>query len=296
MQLDFTNKLAHINLDAVDGRKVIVKTWGKDFGWTSDDAIKVIAMHKLYINNLNSIGIKTSRNIAEKVIQGDDDEYLIQSIEEYFPQGDLLAQITGSNGTIQFLAAAEAQLKLLIALLVSIPPLNQNAYSVNHLWLSVPIDLKPQNAVISNLQLVVVDTFRPQLWKSNSAELQPMPSPYPEKQRIPHDEIKTGDVRFQAGRLFGYYVAIATRWYMNQDATASITELDAFRREINLKILGLLDSFLSENTLFPQDIVRLLISDVHEMCNESVAIGDFEGPRYVQALYETEEHERLCKS
>ncbi len=121
MQLDFTNQIAHIEVGDVDGKKVITKTWGKDFGWSYDDALRVIDMHASYIANLNAVGIQTSVVIDEKVVSGLNDEHYVQSREEYFEQGDLLASLMASKNKAEFLQTATEQVTLTTKLLFTIP-------------------------------------------------------------------------------------------------------------------------------------------------------------------------------
>src|SRR5687767_12778029 len=110
MQLDFSNKIAHIEVGAVDGEQVITKTWGKDFGWSEEDAQQVIAMHRHYIANLQAAGVQTSQPIEEKVITGKEgDECLIRSTERFFEQGDMLAALMRSKNKTEFSKNAATQ-------------------------------------------------------------------------------------------------------------------------------------------------------------------------------------------
>lgn len=294
-QLDFTNQLAHIVVSKTGEREIITKSWGKAFGWTFSDAQQVIEMHRKYVFNLHQVGIKTSTNLEEKVVSGENGEYLVQSTEEYFTQADLLANLMKSCNQDVFVEKVQEYISLSAKLLFSIPPLRQKQYSLDWLWLSVPIDLKPQNAVLSESRLVLVDTFRPQLWGPDSLELMAMPSIHVEKQKIPFDEIKTGDIRFQAGRLFGYFVAIGTRWLMNQGDELKMDELDFFRHRIANNAVAIVTELLTKNEMFSDDLANVLITDVKEVADESLSVGSYEGPRYVQTLYEKEERERLIK-
>jgi hypothetical protein len=292
MQLDFTNQIAHIEVGEVDGKKVITKTWGKDFGWTHADALQVMDMHASYIANLNAIGIETSVVVDEKVIPGPNNQFLVQSREEYFHCGDLLVNLMASRSRAEFLQTAEEQIVLTTNLLFSIPPLYKEQYDTDWLWLSVPVDLKPPNAVLSSGRLVLVDTFRPLFWDHGTTVLQAMPGPYKNKQKLPNDEIKTGDIRFQAGRLYGYFVAVATRWHIQQNGASATQDIDSFRHELSEIILNILTSVLAESDVVTQDLALVLIADVHEIATESIAVGSYEGPRYVQSLYESEDQTR----
>lgn len=289
MQLDFTNQIAHIEIGEHEGKKVITKTWGKDFGWSQTDAKQVIDMHARYIANLNAAGIETSVNIDENVIAGQNGEWYAQSREEYFSQGDLLANLMASTDKADFLKKVEEQVQLTAKMLFSIPPLRAQRYGTEWLWMSVPLDLKPPNAVLSGGHLVLVDTFRPLLWEDDQVVLKAMPGPHKSKQKLPNDEIKTGDIRFQAGRLFGYFVAVATRWYIKQNVESTSEELDVFRHELSIIIIGIVKGELGKSHAFTKELASALVADVNEIADESITVGSYEGPRYVQSLYEKEE-------
>ncbi len=158
--------------------------------------------------------------------------------------------------------------------------------------MSVPIDLKPPNAVLDSGQLVLVDTFRPLLWEHDTTVLQAMPGPNVSKQKLPNDEIKTGDIRFQAGRLYGYFVAVATRWYIQQHGDSTVEDPDDFRHELSGIIVDILKSVLADCDFVSKDVRSMLVADLHEIASESIAVGSYEGPRYVQSLYEKEDQER----
>jgi len=297
MQLDFSNQIAHIEIITMNGERVITKTWGKDFGWSKDDARRVIEMHQIYIANLQAAGVKTSQPIEKKVILGKDKEYLVQSTEKFFDQGDLLAVLMKSTDKAEFLQRLTAQVHLLAEMLFNIPPLRREQYSAGWLWLSVALDLKPQNAVIvpdqnGISQAILIDTFRPQIWETDRIELLPIPSTNPAKRKILRDEIKTGDIRFQAGRLWGYFVAIATRWDIDKKKQTDIAQIDALRHEVATSILAIVDEVLASKQHFTDDVKTLLLTDIHEVVDESIATGDYEGPRYVQSVYEEEQKER----
>jgi len=297
MQLDFSNQIAHIKVSTVKNGQVITKTWGRDFGWDEADARHVIEMHHHYITNLQAVGIKTSQPIKEEVVPGKDAEYLVQSTEKFFDQGDLLAVLMKSTDKQDFLQNMITQVRLLAEMLFNIPPLRQEQYSVDWLWLSVALDLKPQNVVLVSdkshmIQAILIDTFRPQIWDKDKIELLPMPSTNPSKRKIPHDEIKTGDIRFQAGRLWGYFVAIATRWDIEKNKQTDIAPIDMLRNEVAMSILEIINDVLAGKKHYTSDLKTLLLADIHEIANESIAIGDYEGPRYVQSIYEQEQKER----
>ena len=297
MQLDFSNQIAHIEVTTMNGSQVITKTWGKDFGWYEDDARRVIDMHQIYIANLQAAGVKTSQPIEEKVILGKDKEYLVQSTEKFFDQGDLLAVLMKSTDKAEFLQRLTAQVRLLAEMLFNIPPLRREQYSADWLWLSVALDLKPQNAVIvpdqnGISQAILIDTFRPQIWETDRIELLPMPSTNPAKRKILLDEIKTGDIRFQAGRLWGYFVAIATRWDIEKNKQTDIAQIDALRNEVATNILAIIEEVFVGKQHYTTDLKPLLIADIREIINESITTGDYEGPRYVQSIYEDEQKER----
>ncbi len=198
-----------------------------------------------------------------------------------------------SSSQDDFTEKTQKYIYLSAKLLFSIPPLRQKQYSLDWLWQSVPLDLKPPNTVLYEGRLVLVDTFRPNLWAPDRLEIVAMPSIHAEKQRIPYDEIKTGDIRFQAGRLFGYFVAVGTRWLINHDDKLGIDELDGFRHRIAIEAVAVVTELLTNNEMFSDDLANVLISDVAELANESINVGSYEGPRYVQALYEKEESDRL---
>jgi len=113
MQLDFSNQIAHIEITTMNGERVITKTWGKDFGWSENDARQVIELHQHYIANLQAAGINTSRPIEEKVVLSEDnDEYLIQCSEKFFEQGDLLAVLVRSKNKTELIKGITDQAKL----------------------------------------------------------------------------------------------------------------------------------------------------------------------------------------
>jgi hypothetical protein len=298
MQLDFSNQIAHIAVHTVNDERVITKTWGKDFGWSEDDARHVIKMHHSYITNLQAAGISTSQPIEEKVVPSKHGkEFLIQSTEKFFDQGDLLAVLMKSTDKTEFLKNMTVQVRLLAEMLFNIAPLRKEHYSADWLWLSVALDLKPQNVVLvpgqnGTGQAILIDTFRPQIWQTDKIELLPMPSANPAKRKIPRDEIKTGDMRFQSGRLWGYFVAIATRWDIEKNKQTNITLIDALRNEVATSILTIVDEVLAGKKHYAKDLKMLLIADIREIVDESIAIGDYEGPRYVQSIYEEEQRER----
>lgn len=298
MQLDFSNQIAHIEVSTVNGQQVITKTWGKDFGWSESDAQQVIELHQRYIANLQAAGIKTSQPIEEKaVLSRDSDEYLVQSSENFFEQGDLLAVLMRSKNKTELIKGINEQAGLLAEMLFAIPPLRKEKYSTDWLWLSVALDLKPQNAVLitdqkGTSQAILIDTFRPQIWDTNKIELLPMPSVNPAKRKVPRDEVKTGDIRFQAGRLWGYFVAITTRWDIEKNGQTDIEQIDALRNEAAATILTVVKGILTRKKQYTDELQALLIADIHEIVNESISVGDYEGPRYVQAIYEDEQNER----
>ena len=298
MQLDFSNQIAHIEISTVNGQKVITKTWGRGFGWSEIDAQQVIEMHQRYITNLKVAGIQTSQTIDEKVVSSRiNDEYLVQCTEKFFEQGDLLDILMKSKDKMELTKAVVEQTKLLTDMLFSIPPLRKEKYSIDWLWLSVALDLKPQNAVLISgqsgvSQAILIDTFRPQIWDTSKIELLPMPSTNPAKRKIPRDEVKTGDIRFQSGRLWGYFVAIATRWSIEIDKQAEVANIDALRCEIATNILTVVRKVLADKQLFTDELRTLLIADIQQIIDESITVGDYEGPRYVQSIYEDEQKER----
>jgi hypothetical protein len=298
MQLDFSNQIAHIEITTMNGERVITKIWGKDFGWSENDARQVVELHQRYIANLQAAGINIGQPIEEKVVLSEDnDEYLIRCSEKFFEQGDLLAVLMRSKNKAELIKEITDQARLLAEMLFNIPPLRREKYSADWLWLSAALDLKPQNAVFITDQkgtnkAILVDTFRPQIWETDRVELLPMPSTNPSKRKIPRDEIKTGDIRFQAGRLWGYFVAIATRWDIEKNKQTDIAQVDTLRHEVATSILTIVDEVLASKQHFTDDVKTLLLADIHEIIDESIAAGDYEGPRYVQSVYEEEQKER----
>lgn len=283
LELDFSNKASNVSITG----DVVSKVWGQGLGWTEHEARTVLRDHSQYLENLASVGVRTSQIVGSSVIQDETGNFVIAETEQ-FCGDDTSVKLLGSNDVEVLREHVRSDFGSIAALLLSIPPRRRGRYSEANPWFSVPVDMKPQNVVIDSLsnEPVVVDTFGPKLWQGDT--IKPLPTRVPGKGQVLHDEIKVGDVRFSVGRLNGYYIALATRWLINQVQQTSIEEVDALRADIATITREIIEQTVQDSSLFEQQYAQTLVSDAAEQELVSIRLGTFEGPRYVQALYEQE--------
>lgn len=283
LQLDFSNKASNVSF--AEGR--VTKIWGEGLGWTQQEARAVLADHTEYLAHLQSVGIQTSKILSRDVCESDDGSFTILETEAYCGKDASIALL--DSASVEALVAAVANdFRAIASVLLSIPARDSEQYSISHPWISVPADLKPQNVVVADSsQPILIDTFGPKLWQNG--KIKPLSTRTPGKGQIRNDEIKVGDVRFALGRLSGYFVALSTRWLVAAQPEASIAQINNIRGRISTVITPIVSELVLGNKLFEQSYARLLISDTQEPEFKSIEKGTFEGPLYVQRLYEKEQ-------
>lgn len=282
LQLDFSNKASNVSF--ADER--VIKIWGDGLGWTREEAEGVLADHTQYLENLAAVGIQTSEIVSREISAKDDGNYLIKE-QELNAGKDVAAVLLGASNVDVLLGAVDSNFRGIARLLLSIPPKGADQYSHDCPWFNVPVDLKPQNVVVSDVnEVIVIDTFGPKLWIDD--KIKPLPTRVPGKGQILHDEIKVGDVRFSLGRLSGYFMALSTRWLVASQPDVSPIEIDALRFRAAGAITRITSELLYDNNLFANSYSELLLADLSEIEMRSINYGIYEGPKYVQELYERE--------
>ena len=284
LQLDFSNKASNVSIDG----EIVTKLWGDGLGWTIQEAEEVLSDHTQYLANMASVGIATSEIISRVILQNTDGNYFIKE-QELHAGRDLSIALLESSDVKDLTRVINNGFKASARLLTSIPPRENATYSNDNPWLGVPVDLKPQNVVfnVDSVYPLVIDTFGPKIWLNGN--IKPLPTKTPGMGQIQHDEIKVGDVRFALGRLNGYFVALATRWLVNQEPEVSNEAIDLHRNLISDILIEITKGLVEDNDLFEKNYADLLISDASQTELRSIEYGTYEGPRYVQELYELED-------
>lgn len=284
LELDFSNKASNVEIR----QDRVIKIWGEGLGWTETEAKAVLEDHDHYIENLESVNVRTSNILSKEVVFTEDNEYVIRE-QESFCGRDVSGDLLNSYNANELRDLIRHDFSAIATLLLAIPPRDSEKFSAKQPLLSVPVDMKPQNVVIdrSTGSPIVIDTFGPKLWVRDT--IKSLPTRVSGRGQILHDEIKVGDIRFSLGRLNGYFIALATRWFINRNQKASIEEIDAFRFDITKITRECIEKIVINNELFDQDYAKLIVSDAAEDELRSIQYGSYEGPRYVQALYEDEE-------
>jgi len=284
LELDFSNKASNVSIN----KDVVSKIWGEGLGWSRAEAAAVLKDHDVYVKNLESVGIQTSTILSKQIASGPDGSFVIRETEQ-FSGRDASIVLLDATSVTALEQLVEDDVSTIAALLLSIPPRDGARYSKETPWLRVPVDVKPQNVVIDapTKTPIVIDTFGPKLW--SDGKIKPLPTKFPGKGQVLHDETKVGDVRFSVGRLNGYFIALATRWFINHHLAASIDDIDAFRFSIAEITKRIIEKIVTDNPLFNQDYAKLLVSDASEDELKSIRYGSYEGPMYVQSLYEAEQ-------
>jgi hypothetical protein len=285
LTLDFTNKAANVTI----GADTVIKIWGAGLGWSQLEAEGVLVDHAQYIQELQAIGIQTSTVLSNELQQDSQGSgYVIREVERHLGSDTSVALMSAFDDN-EIIEKVATYFRLLATLLLGIPPKFGRTFSDQNVWLRVPIDLKPQNIVINEdtLTPILIDTFSPKLWLDNI--IKPLPNHTIGKSHILHDEIKVGDIRFSLGRLSGYFMALTTRWLIDTRQESTLKEIDNFRTTIANILIHVATDILLDNNLFERDFALSLIADASEKELASIRLGKYEGPRYVQNIYEQEE-------
>lgn len=283
LQLDFSNKASNVSFIDND----VIKIWGNTLGWTRQEAEGVLDDHTQYLENLKSAGIQTSEIVSRDIYPNGDNSYLIKEVEKYSGE-DVSISLLGAPSVDTLMDNVTADFRSIARLLLSVMPRDGAQYSSERPWFSVPADLKPQNVVIKdNSAPIVIDTFGPKLWLDG--KIKPLPTRVAGRGQILNDEVKVGNVRFSLGRLNGYFMALSTRWLVSSHPEITIVEIDALRRQVSDTLARLTGELLLDNNLFETSYSKLLIADASELESRSIEYGIYEGPRYVQKLYERED-------
>lgn len=269
-----------IGREVISGKEeiVVLKELNIGVGLTAGEADVILKAYEQYLTQLSAIGFAHSvpyRIELHRALSGTTEEYRIYLCEKFAGSGlNMHEELLAFEGDEEeFSAALLEYFGKLLAVLFAIPPKTDNTFTTTDQLLSVPMDFKPDNFVMTEAGPVMIDTYGPKLWGENGL-LQKMPK-IDEDFPLPYVSLLCGDIIYMVGRLYRAFNKIGRQW---QDRGLDFAQSLRAKVATQAKSSGSFEEGLIDVLVKEAESDFVLIKDIY------VKVGEQEQARRIDGI------------